>query len=92
VTAITLTIAAVAALAALLLAVRTPVTRSREGKILAFFALFLLPVVAASLGFTEHMEKATTREFCLSCHVMNDYGKSLYQGLVNPMAKHNCQH
>jgi cytochrome c-type protein NapC len=57
---------------------RTRASSSREGKILAFLLLAVLPVAALSLGFTEHMDRAQTRQFCLSCHVMADYGKSLY--------------
>ena len=70
----------IAATAALVLVVgfRARMTQSREGKILAFIALFILPIVAASLGFSEQMERAQSRTFCLSCHVMNDYGRSLY--------------
>jgi nitrate/TMAO reductase-like tetraheme cytochrome c subunit len=71
-------LAAVAAVVlALLVGLRTSITASREGKILAFLALFLIPVVAAWLGYSEHMERATSTQFCLSCHVMGDYGKSL---------------
>ena len=54
------------------------VTRPRGGKILAFFPLFLLPVVASGLGGWTHLEKSKRTEFCLSCHVMSDHGKSLY--------------
>jgi len=56
---------------------RTELTRSREGKILAFVALAVLPVMAVGLGFSVHMEEAQSTAFCLSCHVMTDYGRSL---------------
>src|SRR2546421_3759828 len=56
----------------------TRLTRSREGKILAFMALLILPALSVCAGFTEHMERATSTSFCLSCHVMTDYGRSLY--------------
>ena len=62
---------------ALLVGLRAQVTRSREGKMLAFVALFVLPLIAAGLGFGAHMERARSTTFCLSCHVMNDYGRSL---------------
>ena len=68
---------ALLALLALILGARTRLTRSREGKILAFLALLVLPVAAAGLAFEEHMDRAQSRSFCLSCHVMEDYGKSL---------------
>ncbi|HEY7334622.1 MAG TPA: NapC/NirT family cytochrome c [Bryobacteraceae bacterium] len=65
------------ALLAVVLGVRAQLTRSREGKILAFLALLILPIAAAGLGFSEHLERAQSRAFCLSCHVMEGYGKSL---------------
>ncbi|MEP7355281.1 MAG: NapC/NirT family cytochrome c [Acidobacteriota bacterium] len=69
---------ALAAAAALLMAFHAPWTRSREGKMLGFLALFLLPVAAMWGGLSEHMERAESTQFCLSCHVMEDYGHSLY--------------
>ncbi len=45
---------------------------------LAFVALFILPVVAVWGGFEQHMDRATTTQFCLSCHVMLEYGQSLH--------------
>jgi cytochrome c-type protein NapC len=65
------------ALAALVVA-RVDLTRARGGKILAFLTLFVLPVLAVSMGFSEHMQRAESTQFCLSCHIMNDYGRSLY--------------
>jgi cytochrome c-type protein NapC len=67
-----------AAVIALFVGFRVQLTRSREGKILAFVALFALPVMAAWTGFSEHMDRAQSTQFCLSCHVMGDYGRSLY--------------
>ena len=46
---------AVALVLALLVGLRPGMTRSREGRILAFAALFLLPVCAILSGFSEHM-------------------------------------
>src|SRR3954452_7163327 len=57
--------------------VRASVTRTREGKILAFVALLVLPSISMWAAFSEHMERATSTQFCLSCHVMEGYGKSL---------------
>src|SRR5262252_6904420 len=62
----------------LLVGLRPQLTRSREGKILAFVALFILPAVAVWGGFSKQMDQAQSTEFCLSCHVMSDYGRSLY--------------
>jgi cytochrome c-type protein NapC len=57
---------------------RPEITAARSGKIVAFVTLFILPVIAVGLGFSEHFEKSKQTTFCLSCHVMQPYGKSLY--------------
>src|ERR1700749_1909663 len=62
---------------ALLVAARVELTRAQGGKILAFVTLFIVPALAMWLGFSEHIERAESTEFCLSCHVMHDFGKSL---------------
>ena len=72
----TLFIVIALALAALI-GLRVELTRARGGKILAFVALFLVPGLAVWLGFSEHMERAESTKFCLSCHVMRDFGQSL---------------
>jgi cytochrome c-type protein NapC len=61
-----------------ILVVRPAVTASRGGKILAFVALFILPIFSGLLGFASEMERSKTTAFCLSCHTMEAYGKSLY--------------
>lgn len=66
-----------AAVVALFVGARVHLTRNREGKILAFVALFALPILAAWTGFSQQMDRAESTRFCLSCHVMGDYGKSL---------------
>lgn len=48
------------------------------GRILAFITLFVLPLAITLFGFTTHLSFATSTEFCLGCHAMEDYGKSLY--------------
>ena len=62
----------------LLIALRPELTRARGGKILAFVGLCLLPVLAIWAGGNEHLERSTSTQFCLSCHVMANFGKSLY--------------
>ncbi len=57
---------------------RPQVTAGVGGKALAFLALFLLPVFTFSFSAAHHLEQATTTTFCLSCHVMEPYGRSLY--------------
>jgi nitrate/TMAO reductase-like tetraheme cytochrome c subunit len=73
----TLFVAIALALAVLLWA-RVELTRVRGGKILAFVVLFVAPVLAVALGYSEHMERAESTQFCLSCHVMHDFGASLH--------------
>lgn len=60
-----------------LLIIKPSITASRGGKILAFVSLFVFPVLGGSMGVSEHVERSKTTEFCTSCHVMEDYGKSL---------------
>lgn len=56
---------------------RPSLTLARGGKILAFLALFVFPVLATGVGTTIHLENSKSTEFCLSCHVMEPYGQSL---------------
>ena len=61
----------------LLVGIRVELTRARGGKILAFVGLFVMPALVMWWGFSEHMERAESTQFCLSCHVMHDFGRSL---------------
>lgn len=54
------------------------ITLGRGGKVLAFLALFIFPVAVSFFGAAEHMERSKQTRFCLSCHVMEPYGKSLF--------------
>ena len=63
---------------ALLIASRAELTRARGGKILAFLALCVLPVLAVWAGVDNQLDRSTSTQFCLSCHVMGNFGKSLY--------------
>jgi nitrate/TMAO reductase-like tetraheme cytochrome c subunit len=62
----------------LVVVIRPSITVSREGKILVFLAFFILPIIAAGIGASEHMASAEQTQFCLSCHIMEPYGRSLY--------------
>lgn len=64
-------------LAAFLLA-RPRVTAGAAGKIVAFMALFILPVLCAGGGMYAHMQRSEQTRFCISCHAMQPYGRSLY--------------
>lgn len=49
-----------------------------RARLLAVFAFFLLPLLVTWAGFSTHMEGAKSTSFCLSCHIMSPYGRSLY--------------
>ncbi len=60
-----------------LLVLRPSLVAARGGKILAFLSLFILPLVVTALGTSAQMEHSKSTHFCLSCHVMEPYSKSL---------------
>lgn len=57
--------------------IRPGIAASRGGKMLAFIALFIMPAVLAVAGVGTHVETSKQTSFCLSCHIMEPYGKSL---------------
>lgn len=61
-----------------LVATAPAITLSRGGKVLAFLALFVLPLLSAGLGYKNHMDRSKQTSFCLSCHLMEPYGRSLH--------------
>jgi nitrate/TMAO reductase-like tetraheme cytochrome c subunit len=61
----------------MLVVLRPGLTVERGGKMLAFIALFISPVAATWLGATSHIEHSKATGFCLSCHEMTPYGRSL---------------
>jgi len=69
---------AITILSLLVLAWRPSITRAPGGKMLAFAALFLSPGLAVFAGGFDHLEQSKRTDFCLSCHVMEPYGKSLH--------------
>lgn len=87
-----LTLVGIACALALLVALRPQLTHTTGGKVLAFVALFLLPSLTMVMGFSEHMEHATTTKFCLSCHVMHDYGQSLLIDDPSYLPAHHFQY
>jgi len=72
------TLAAVAIALIALVVLRPSLVAARGGKVLAFFAFLVLPVVVTATGLQLHMENSKSTAFCLSCHVMAPYGRSLY--------------
>ncbi len=76
-TALLTALALVAILLVILVMRRPGLTAAAGGKALAFVAFFLLPGLVTSLGVRKHVELSKKTEFCLSCHIMEPYGKSL---------------
>ena len=74
---IVLIIAGLTVALALFIGLRPTFTQSREGKALAFMGVLILPVISGWFGFEEQMNRAESTKFCLSCHVMHDFGQSL---------------
>ena len=61
-----------------IIVVRPAITATRGGKIFAFMALFILPILCVFGAASDHVERSKQTTFCLSCHIMEPYGKSLY--------------
>ena len=59
------------------LVARPAITATRGGKVMAFLVLFILPMLCVALGVSSEVERSKSTEFCLSCHIMEPYGKSL---------------
>jgi cytochrome c-type protein NapC len=68
---------AVTAILAALLVWRPSITSTPAGKVFAFFILFLLPIICLGMGTSYHIEHSKETKFCLSCHEMEPFGKSL---------------
>jgi cytochrome c-type protein NapC len=76
ITLLALLIAVTAALVGVLV-FRPGVTTTQTGKTFAFFLLFLLPIICLGMGTSYHIERSKETTFCLSCHEMEPFGKSL---------------
>jgi len=58
------------------LVLRPAITIHPGGKILAFGVFFFLPVFCLMAGMDSEMQRSKSTAFCLSCHIMQPYGKS----------------
>ena len=58
--------------------IRPSVTTGAAWKILAFIGLCVLPALCIVGGMNTHMQRSEQTRFCISCHVMIPYGRSLY--------------
>lgn len=59
------------------LALRPSLMASRGGRILAALVFLVCPLGLFAAGFAVELDHATSTEFCLSCHEMEPYGRSL---------------
>jgi cytochrome c-type protein NapC len=75
--ALLLFLIAVTAILIAVLVLRPGLTTTPGGKTLAFFVLFLLPLVCLGMGTTYHIDHSKETQFCLSCHEMEPFGRSL---------------
>jgi cytochrome c-type protein NapC len=75
---LTVAVTVIGIVLALLIVFRAELTHGRDGRILAFLALFAVPSLVMFAGVSDHMDRAKTTSFCLSCHTMEQHGKSLY--------------
>jgi hypothetical protein len=57
---------------------RPAITIHPGGKILTFGVLFFLPVFCFAIGMKSEVERSKSTAFCLSCHIIEPYGKSLH--------------
>jgi nitrate/TMAO reductase-like tetraheme cytochrome c subunit len=71
--------------------IRPSVTAGAREKILVFIALFILPVLCIGGGMSTHMQRSEQTRFCISCHSMENYGKSLYVDDPNYLAAQHFQ-
>ena len=66
-------------LAMIVVVLRRPeLTASAGGMIFAFFTFFVLPGMALLGGTVQHYKQAKSTEFCVSCHINQPFGESLY--------------
>lgn len=65
-------------LLALVFLIRPSITHGAGGKVVAFLALAVLPALCLVGGVNAHTERSEQTEFCISCHSMKPYGRSLY--------------
>jgi len=63
---------------ALVFLIRPSLTQATSWKILAFIGLCVLPALCVVGGMNTHVQRSEQTQFCVSCHVMIPYGRSLY--------------
>lgn len=67
-----------AALLAIGVSTRQAFTSARA-KAMLFLGLFLVPTLLTGVGVQTHLEQSKSTSFCLSCHDMEPYGRTLWR-------------
>jgi cytochrome c-type protein NapC len=73
------------------LVARPGITATRGGKMLAFLVLFLLPLLCMAIGVSSEVERSKSTAFCLSCHIMEPFGRSLHADDLSYLAAAHFQ-
>ena len=71
-------VAAVMALVLILAAAAGQLSTQRVGRWVLLVGLALIPLVLTGSGVAVGVRRSSQTEFCLSCHEMEPYGKSLF--------------
>ena len=74
------------------LLLRPSLTLQRAGRVYAFVAIAVVPIGVALAGLETHMERSKTVSFCTSCHIMQDYGRSLHIDDMDHLAGQHYQY
>ncbi len=77
-TTVSFSLLALAMALVLLILARPRIFGERGGSILVFIGLLVSPALATYVVGESHLERAKQTSFCLSCHVMSDYDRSLH--------------
>lgn len=70
---------------------RPSVTAGSGWKIVAFLGLGVLPAMCIVGGMNTHVQRSEQTSFCISCHVMAPYGRSLYIDSTTPIPAQHFQ-
>lgn len=70
---------------------RPPEAGRLSGRILLFVGLFLLPILLTAGAGQQHLDRSKSTEFCLTCHVMEPYGESLWVDDTSVLAATHMQ-
>ena len=70
---------------------RPSVVTGAGWKIVAFMGLCALPVTSIVVGMNTHIQRSEQTSFCISCHAMAPFGRSLYIDDPEPIPAQHFQ-